>query len=215
MEVQKTTQITDTCKEQGTDAWFAQRLGRFTASEVYKLMGIKSLGETGKNYAFDKAVEELFGETEETYMSIDMERGKMLEPLAFAKFQELKDPEFLKVETCGFFNFGESAGASPDGLVGEDAILEIKCPKPSTFFKLVATNEIKDQYLYQMQLQMMATNRNKAHFFNYCIIDGIEYWHEIIVTKDDVICDKMEARIKEASELKQEYINNLNNNKQW
>jgi len=200
---------------QRSDEWHEQRKGKFTASEVYKLMGIKALGETGKGYAFDKAVEELYGETEETFVSYDMQRGIELEPLAFAKFQELKDPEFLQVETCGFFNFGESAGASPDGIVGEDAILEIKCPKPSTFFKLVATNEIKDQYLYQMQLQMLATNRNKAYFFNYCIIDGIEYWHEIIVTKDDVICDKMEARIKEASELKQEYINNLNNNKQW
>ena len=200
---------------QRSDEWHEQRKGKFTASEIYKLMGIKALGETGKGYAFDKAVEELYGETEETFVSYDMQRGIELEPLAFAKFHELKDHEFLQVETCGFFNFGEDAGASPDGLVGEDAILEIKCPKPSTFFKLVATNEIKDQYLYQMQLQMMATNRNKAYFFNYCIIDGIEYWHEIIVTKDDVICDKMEARIKEASELKQEYINNLNNNKQW
>lgn len=200
---------------QRTDEWHEQRKGRFTASEIYKLMGIKALGETGKGYAFDKAVEELFGETEETFVSYDMERGISLEPLAFAKFKELKEPEFLQVETCGFFNFGEDAGASPDGIVGEDAILEIKCPKPSTFFKLVATNEIKDQYLYQMQLQMMATKRNKAHFFNYCIIDGVEYWHEIIVTKDDIICDKMEARIKEAAELKNEYINNLNNNKQW
>ena len=200
---------------QRSDEWHEQRKGKFTASEIYKLMGIKALGETGKGYAFDKAVEELFGETEETFVSYDMQRGIELEPLAFAKFQELKESEFLQVETCGFFNFGESAGASPDGIVGEDAILEIKCPKPSAFFKLVATNEIKDQYLYQMQLQMMATNRNKAHFFNYCIIDGIEYWHEIIVTKDAIICDKMENRIKEASELKQEYINNLNNNKQW
>ena len=200
---------------QRTDEWHEQRKGKFTASEIYKLMGIKALGETGKGYAFDKAVEELYGETEETFVSYDMQRGIELEPLAFAKFQELKEPEFLQVETCGFFNFGECAGASPDGLVGDYAILEIKCPKPSTFFKLVATNEIKDQYLYQMQLQMMATNRNKAHFFNYCVIDGVEYWHEITVTKDDVICDKMEARIKEASELKQEYINNLNSNKQW
>lgn len=200
---------------QRSDEWHEQRKGKFTASEIYKLMGIKALGETGKGYAFDKAVEELFGETEETFISYDMQRGIELEPLAFTKFQELKEPEFLQVETCGFFNFGESAGASPDGLVGEDAILEIKCPKPSTFFKLVATNEIKDQYLYQMQLQMMATNRNKAYFFNYCVIDGVEYWHEIEVAKDDVICDKMEARIKEAAELKNEYINNLNNNKQW
>ena len=200
--------------QQRTDDWHELRRGKFTASEVYKLMGIKALGETGKGYAFDKAVEQLFGETEENFVSFDMQRGIELEPLAFAKFQELKEAEFLNVVNCGFFG-NEIYGASPDGLVGTDAILEIKCPKPSTFFKIVATNEIKDQYLYQMQLQMMVTGRNKAYFFNYCIIEGVEYWHEIEVLRDEVICEKMEARIKEANELKQEYINQLNNNKQW
>ena len=200
--------------QQRSYEWHELRRGKFTASEIYKLMGIKALGETGKGYAFDKAVEQLFGETEENFVSFDMQRGIELEPLAFAKFQDLKEAEFLNVETCGFFG-NEIYGASPDGLVGTDAILEIKCPKPSTFFKIVATNEIKDQYLYQMQLQMMVTGRNKAYFFNYCIIEGVEYWHEIEVLRDEVICEKMEARINEANELKQEYINQLNNNKQW
>ena len=200
--------------QQRTDEWHELRKGKFTASEIYKLMGIKALGETGKGYAFDKAVEQVYGETEESFISFDMQRGIELEPLAFAKFQELKDAEFLNVETCGFFG-NEIYGASPDGLVGSDAILEIKCPKPSTFFKIVANNEIKDQYLYQMQLQMMVTGRNKAYFFNYCIIEGVEYWHEIEVLKDDVICDKIKERINEANELKKEYINQLNNNKQW
>ena len=200
--------------QQRSDEWHELRKGKFTASEIYKLMGIKALGETGKGYAFDKAVEQLFGETEENFVSFDMQRGIELEPLAFAKFQELKEAEFLNVETCGFFG-NDIYGGSPDGLVGTDAILEIKCPKPSTFFKIVATNEIKDQYLYQMQLQMMVTCRNKAYFFNYCIIEGVEYWHEIEVFRDEVICDKMEARINEANELKQEYINQLNKNKQW
>ena len=200
--------------QQRSDEWHELRKGKFTASEIYKLMGIKALGETGKGYAFDKAVEQLYGETDENFVSFDMQRGIELEPLAFAKFQELKEAEFLNVETCGFFG-NEIYGASPDGLVGTDAILEIKCPKPSTFFKIVATNEIKDQYLYQMQLQMMVTGRNKAYFFNYCIIEGVEYWHEIEVLRDDVICEKMEARINEANELKKEYINQLNKNKQW
>jgi exodeoxyribonuclease (lambda-induced) len=139
---------------QRTLEWHNQRLGKFTASEIYKLMGIKALGLTGQSYAFDKAVEELFGEVESNFVSYDMERGIELEPLAFAKFKELKSFEFIDVTECGFFDLGFNAGASPDGLVGEDAILEIKCPKANTFFKLVATNEIEDKYIYQMQMQM-------------------------------------------------------------
>jgi len=195
--------------------WHSQRLGKFTASEIYKLMVIKVLGETGKSYAFDKAVESIFGEVEDNFETYDMSRGTELEPLAFAKFKELKSLQFIDVENCGFFDLGDNAGASPDGLVGEDAILEIKCPKSNTFFKLVATGEIKDQYLYQMQMQMMATGRKKAYFFNYFIFEGSEFWHEIIVDRDDDICNKILDRIAEAEIEKQKFIKLLTKNKQF
>lgn len=195
--------------------WNEQRMGKFTASEIHKLMGVRGLGETGKSYAIDKAIEELYGEVEENFVSYDMERGTELEPLAFAKFKELKALEFLEVESCGFFNLAKTAGASPDGLVSDDAVLEIKCPKNSTFFKLVATNEIDQKYLYQMQLQMMATGRTKAHFFNYAIIDGQEFWHTLEVERDEVICDKIIERVVEAIAIKNEFIDKLKNNQQW
>jgi hypothetical protein len=62
---------------------------------------------------------------------------------------------------------------------------------------------------------MMATNRNRAYFFNYLVHEGMEYWHEILIERDEVLCDKIKERIKEATEIKNEYINKLNNNKQW
>lgn len=195
--------------------WHAQRLGKFTASEIHKLMGIKALGETGKTYAFEKAVESVFGEVEETYISYDMQVGIDTEPLAFAKFKELKSLQFIDVESCGFFNLGGSAGASPDGLVGKDAVLEIKCPKASTFFKLVATNEVDSKYLFQMQMQMMATGRKKAYFFNYFVFEGKEYWHEIIVKQNEAICDKIWDRILEAEKEKELFAELLTNNKQF
>lgn len=201
--------------EQRSEEWHSHRLGKFTASEIYKLMGINGLGETGKSYAIEKAIEELYGEVDENYVSYDMERGIELEPIAFNKFSELMDLEFIKAEKCGFFNHCEDSGSSPDGLVSDDAILEIKCPKASTFFKLVATNEIEKKYLYQMQMQMLSTKRNKAYFFNYIIIDGEEYHHKIIIERDDVIINKMKGRINEAIEIKKEYINKINQNKQF
>jgi len=201
--------------EQRTTEWHQQRKGKFTASEIYKLLGIKALGETGKSYAIEKAIDELYGEIDETFISYDMQRGIELEPLAFAKFKELKELEFKKVYNCGFFEYCENSGASPDGLIDLDAILEIKCPKSNTFFNLVATNEIDKKYIAQMQMQMLSTNRNKAHFFNYLVHEGQEYWHEIIIERDDVMIELIKNRILEAIEIKNEFINKLKLNKQW
>ena len=201
--------------EQRSEEWIKQRHGKFSASEIYKLMGIKGLGETGKSYAIEKAIEQLYGDVDENFVSYDMERGIELEPLAFAKFKDIMSLDFVNVYNCGFFNLLNDAGASPDGLVGVDAVLEIKCPKASTFFKLVATNEIDQKYFYQMQMQMICTGRDKAYFFNYIIIDGLEYWHTIVVERDSDICDKIIERIAEAIQIKEEYINKINNNKQF
>lgn len=215
MGTQKTTLITDICNQQGSNEWFEARYGKFTASEIYKLLGIKALGETGKSYAIEKAIEELYGEMEENYVTADMERGKNTEPLAFAKFKDLKELEFLEVSNCSFFKFNDHAGASPDGLVSDNAILEIKCPKSTTFFKLVATNEIDAKYYAQMQMQMMCTGREKAYFFNYLIHEGTEFHHEIIVERDEELIAKIVSRLVEAIEIKNEYINKINNNKQF
>lgn len=201
--------------EQRSEEWRKQRHGKFSASEIHKLMGVRGLGETGKSYAIEKAIEELYGEVDENFVSYDMERGIELEPLAFNKFSDLMDLEFIKVENCGFFNLLNDAGASPDGLVGSNAVLEIKCPKASTFFKLVATNEVDQKYFYQMQMQMICTGKTKAYFFNYIIIEGLEYWHTIEVERDSVVCDKIIERIAEAIQIKKEYINKINNNKQF
>ena len=96
-----------------------------------------------------------------------MQRGVEQEPLAFEKFKSIVSLDFLEVETCGFFKDSEHVGASPDGLVSDDAILEIKCPNSINFFKLVAKEEIDSKYYAQMQHQMYCTNRIKAYFFNY------------------------------------------------
>lgn len=201
--------------EQRSDEWRKQRHGKFSASEIHKLMGVRGLGETGKSYAIEKAIEQLYGDVDENFISYDMQRGIEMEPLAFAKFKELKSLEFIDVLNCSFFTLSDSAGASPDGLVGYDAVLEIKCPKASTFFKLVATNEVDQKYFYQMQMQMICTGKEKAYFFNYIIIDGLEYHHTIEVERDQAVCDKMIERIAEAMQIKEEYINKINNNKQF
>ena len=201
--------------EQRSDEWIKARHGKFSASEVYKLMGIKGLGETGKSYAIEKAIEQLYGDMEEDFTSYDMQRGIELEPLAFAKFKEIKELDFIEVKNCSFFKIDDHSGTSPDGIVGKNDVLEIKCPKSTTFFKLIADGEVDKKYFYQMQMQMLSTGGKQAHFFNYLVHDGEEYNHEIIVPRCEKTIELMQERIKEAIEIKNEYIKKIQTNKQF
>jgi hypothetical protein len=66
-----------------------------------------------------------------------------------------------------------------------------------------------------MQMQMLCTNREKAYFFNYLVHEGTEYYHEIIVERDEEMIEKIKERLKQSIEIKTEYINLINKNKQW
>ena len=203
---------------QRSDEWFEARKGRFTASEIHKLLGVKGLGLTGESYIFEKAIEDVYGlDEDDNFTSFDMQRGVTLEPLAFRKFKENKELEFLEVNEATFFPYGEHAGASPDGLVDNDAILEIKCPRSTKFFNLVAKgiDAIDKEYYYQMQMQIMCTNSIKAYFFNYIIFNGQEMWHEIEIQRDEKVIDLIKSRIEEAIVLKKEFMQYLTNNKQF
>lgn len=205
---------------QRTDEWFELRRGRFTASQISRLLGKETLQRTKdsiENYAFEKAVESIYGHLEDDFTSYDMQRGIELEPLAFKRFKELKAFEFIDVEQCVFYPFGRHAGASPDGIVSDNSILEIKCPKRNKFFKIVANgiDQVDASYIAQMQMQMMCTNTDKAYFFNYYIEEGIEFWHELIIQRDDEMIELIKDRIILASEIKNNYIEKINKNKQF
>ena len=203
---------------QRSENWFKERNGKFTASEIHKLLGIKGLGLTGQGYAFEKAAENVFGRNEEeSFISYDMQRGIDLEPLAFTKFKESKEIDFINVKNCSFFKYGTNAGASPDGMVGTDDCLEIKCPKPNKFFNLIekGVEAIDKEYIAQMQMQMMASKSMKCYFFNYIIFNGVEMWHEIVINRDEVMIELIDKRINEAVKLRDEYVVNLIKNKQF
>lgn len=204
--------------EQRSNEWYNHRIGKFTASEIHKLMGIKGLGETGKSYCFEKACEIVYGIDEDNNLETpDMKRGILLEPLAFRKFKELKYDEFIEVEKCGFFKFCNNSGASPDGLVDDDGVLEIKCPRPNKFFKIVkdGIDAIDKEYLFQIQKQLLATKRQKAYFFNYLIYNGREMYHEIVIQRDEKVIELMKERIKEAVIIRDLYIAQLKEKQQF
>lgn len=229
--------------EQRSLDWFKIRCKRFTGSEMWKLLqgGRRDMtedelkaekerggkrttittefGDTALEYIFSRAVNIVFGfdEEESQFDTIDIRRGNELEPFAFNKFKELKELEFIEVEKCDFFPYGSDAGASPDGLVKPDKVLEIKCPRPNKFFKLVKDGHkaIDKEYMVQMQTEIMCTNSVGCHFFNYIIRNGEEMWHEIYVERDDVMIALIKEKIKKACLIRDEYINELRKNKQF
>tara|TARA_R110000851_G_scaffold251691_1_gene404206 strand:+ start:464 stop:1087 length:624 start_codon:yes stop_codon:yes gene_type:complete len=205
---------------QRTDDWYKQREGRFTASQISRLLGKETLARTKQSidtYAFEKAIETIYGREEDTYVSEDMQRGINQEPLAFALFKDLKGYEFLSVKEVGFYKFDEHAGASPDGQVSDNSNLEIKCPRRNKFFKIVANgiNEVDFSYIAQMQMQMMCTNTEKSYFLNYYLENSIQYWHEIVIERDEELINLIKERVVMATEIKLEYMKKINQNSQW
>lgn len=202
--------------QQRTSDWRKEREGSFTSSRIHELMGVKGIGKTGETYAFEMAVEIVEGyDWDEGYMSESMRLGVELEPLAFAKFSDLMSLQFVSVEPCGFFALNEFTGGSPDGLVGDDGVLEIKCPKPETFFRVVMDNYIDPKYYDQIQHQMLVTGRNKGHYFVYCIYNGVEKWHHIEVPADIKRQELMLDRIQGATVIRDNFVKQLLENRQY
>ena len=158
----------------------------------------------------------MYDEEDEEYF-IFAGRGIQLEPLAFDKFAELKDFDFLEVEKCGSFNYNDYSSASPDGLVSDNSILEIKCPRREKFFKIISkgTEIVDKNYIYQMQFQMMCTQREKAYFFNYYLDRGFEMWHELEFYPDNKIMKLIDERLLMFYEKREDYINQIKQNMQF
>lgn len=212
--------------KQRTPEWFKAREGRFTASQISRLLGgnkkdgsaLKATEDSIKNYAHECAIDTIFGrEPELEFLPKDMQRGVDLEPAAFEKAQEILGLEYLDVVECGFFPIGDNSGASPDGLVGDTSILEIKCPQRAKFFKYVSNGieELNPAYYAQVQLQMEATKRSKCYFMNYVIDKGVEMWHFIEINRDEDFIKFMLSRIIYAAAHKMAIIKKIESNKQF
>ena len=146
---------------QGTDEWNALRLGKFTASCFSDLFA----KETTIAYQglINKVVyERLTGEIPESYSNDYMARGSELESQARQAY-ELET--FNKVKEVGFIEISEWVGCSPDGLIGKDGLVEIKCPKWSTLIDYHLSGKIPSNYMYQMQGQLYVSERQWCDFY--------------------------------------------------
>ncbi len=153
--------------EQNTDAWFGPRLGKATASYFGCFMANdgKAFGEPAKRYALQLALERMTGKRAEfSFSNEHMERGHEQEPVARMLYER---QYFCKVENGGFFDCGEYGG-SPDGLVGDDGILEIKSVIAPTHFATLQRNDFDPSYRWQLIGHLDCTGRDWVHFASYC-----------------------------------------------
>lgn len=153
---------------QGSEAWFAQRIGKVTASRVSDIIAKTNTGVSASraNYLAKLVAERLTGQTADTFKSGAMQHGTETEPQARMAYEAETG---LMVTEVAMIQHGtiEMAGASPDGLVGEDGLVEIKCPNTSTHIATLMADKAPSQYIPQMQWQMACTGRAWCDFVSF------------------------------------------------
>jgi putative phage-type endonuclease len=148
---------------QGTPEWKAIRKGKMTGSHASE---VGNCGKGLETYIYSVVAAELSSGEVDFYTNKHMERGTELEEAARSMY-ELETGN--KVEQVGFVEYNEFVGSSPDGLVNEDTILEIKCHDDVGHLKMILNGikEIDSKYIWQMQMNMLVTGRNTAIYVAY------------------------------------------------
>lgn len=185
--------------EQRSEAWFKERLGRATASRFADVMATGRNGQSlasRKNYLAELVIERLTGEPRVSITSAPIEWGIEYEPTALLEYEmhtgnQVSSAFFEKHKTL-------EAGASPDGYVGADGLIEIKCPNSATHLETLKAKEIPKQYVAQVQGQLWITGRKWCDFISYD--PRFPANAQIFITRierDEDFIKKLEQSIKE------------------
>lgn len=153
---------------QGSDAWHQIRLGRVTASRVAEVIARTKTGygASRANYMAELVAERLTGQPAERFTNAAMAWGTEKEPDARAAYVFMRDADVAEV---GFVAHPRIAmtGASPDGLVGGDGMVEIKCPMTASHIETLIGQAVPGKYVTQMQWQMACAGRAWCDFVSF------------------------------------------------
>lgn len=209
--------------------WEQQRLGKFTASEIHKLMSKgrakdQYFGRGAMTYIKTKVAEIITGERTPDVSTNAIEYGRSMEPEAFEFFQ-LMYPDIeavhFGISVPEFYAFGDFAGGSPDGLTINGlqlGIIEIKCPYNSAnhveHLLLKSAEDLKDyspEYYYQVQANLLFTEREIAYFISYDprVINHEQRIKVLEIYPDGTAQKEMEERISRAAELMSDYLTQI------
>lgn len=145
-----------------SEEWFKERALRLTGSRIGAALGCSPF--LSRSQLIRDMVAESRGERKDISHLPPIAYGVENEPKAIAQLEFMHD---ITVIQTGFYAYGENLGASPDGLVGDDAVVEVKCPysmRNGGEFKSVFE---QPHYLHQVQLEMLATGRERAYFYQW------------------------------------------------
>jgi len=153
---------------QGSPEWFAARCGKVTASRVADVIAKTKTGygASRANYAAELIAERLTGCTAPSFTNAAMQHGVEQEPVARAVYAARENLEVIEV---GFVDHPEiiNTGASPDGLVGDDGLIEIKCPNTATHLDTLLNRAVPSKYITQIQFQLACTGRAWCDFVSF------------------------------------------------
>jgi putative phage-type endonuclease len=155
--------------EQGSEEWKLARLGHVSASNIAAVMSKTKEGKesaTRKAYKIRLVAERMTGHPQEQYKNAAMEWGNEQEPFARMAYESVQG---LLVDKTGFWKhlFKQWIGVSPDGLVGSDGLIEIKCPNTTTHLEYIFDDVVPSEYIKQIQCQLWVTNRAWCDFVSY------------------------------------------------
>ena len=198
--------------EQRSPEWFAARTGIVTASVVGKLLTptLKVAdNDTARGVIAGLVAERITGTVEQTFMSDDMFRGVEHEPYA----RDIYSGHYQQAVECGFMRYdgdGWTLGYSPDGLVVDEGLVEIKCPRAKGHVSTILADKVPAYYMAQLQAGLLVSGRDWIDYVSFCAglplyvkrVTPDPAWHEAIVAacrKFETTADEMTAAYETAT----------------
>lgn len=185
--------------EQTSEEWHRVRRGKFTGSTAHVLFVGDGLGAGAMTAIYKNVAELVTNEDQSDFTgNLHTDRGLSYESVVRELYEEMT---WESVKQYGFIELNEFIGYSPDGLVGEDGLIEIKCPAPKEFVRVSLERKIDNQYVAQMQFGMWVTGRKwcdniyyNPQFFNPLLIIRVvrdEFDMKTLDKKANLLIEKM------------------------
>lgn len=167
---------------QGSEEWFKVRAGKLTGSNA------QQIGNCGKGLdtlCFETVAEKYLIKPVEGYENEHTKRGHELEPFARGEYERVTSNP---VTLVGFVEYNDYVGTSPDGLVSDDGLIEIKCPDTVKYFEhlVYGIGAIDSKYMWQMQMNLLVTGRKWCDYVAYNPNFQISMWVQRIYPDKDM-----------------------------
>ena len=178
---------------QGTEDWFSLRIGKVTASELKNLVTPDFKPRTGKTpqtYLYSKLAEVWRGKPQFSAGSWSMEQGNIRQDFAIPFLAIEKD---WQIRSGDFIESDDGlSGCSPDGLVGDDMGVEVKCPEPTNHVRWFIEGGVPDEYITQVHHSLYVSGFRRWMFMSY----HVDFPPLIVeVERDEEICEKIESAV--------------------